>query len=181
MGTPSSKGMWGVVKHSEPKNVEFLMTYANFYQHIKDCDWFMFLELQKGNNIKVTRTFVVNYDGKEDTVKNISFAVNEQNISDANGCPKEVENWFKGYTINLERYNQFLTEDHQSTDQSKGIPQNWIKSEFHDIVQFVQKYITCEGRFSITFLYRMRFLLHLYHEKKINLPFFWGRVYQRWH
>jgi len=36
----------------------------------------------------------------------------------------------------------------------------------------VQKYITCEGRFSTTYRYHMRFLLHLNGNSKINLPLF---------
>jgi hypothetical protein len=41
-----------------------------------------------------------------------------------------------------------------------------------NFVPVVQKYITCEGRFSTIHLYHMRFLLHLNGDNKMNLPYF---------
>jgi hypothetical protein len=36
----------------------------------------------------------------------------------------------------------------------------------------VQNFVTCEGRYGITLLYHMRFLLHFHGDQPLNLPFF---------
>ena len=39
-------------------------------------------------------------------------------------------------------------------------------------IKILQSYITCEGRFAFLFKYHFRFLQHLSHEAKMNLPLF---------
>ena len=41
-----------------------------------------------------------------------------------------------------------------------------------EVVYIVQKFITCEGRFSIVYLYHIKLLQHLKGECEINMPYF---------
>lgn len=125
--------------------------------------------------MKVTKEILVNFDGQQVMVGALTFLFNEHMIATAIGLLRDGENWFKGLTVKPKQCNQFLMDDHQNPNWSKDISRSWVKHEFHDFLYLVKKYITCEGRFTATFLYHMRFLLHLYDNQKMNLSFFLWR------
>ena len=41
-----------------------------------------------------------------------------------------------------------------------------------EVVYIIQKFITCEGRFRIVYLYHIKLLQHLKGECEINMPYF---------
>ena len=57
-------------------------------------------------------------------------------------------------------------------DWGKGVPIQKFKPEWIEPIKILQSYITCEGRFAFVFKYHFRFLQHLSHDSKMNLPFF---------
>jgi hypothetical protein len=65
-----------------------------------------------------------------------------------------------------------MKEDHQYPDWKKGIPRNYIKEEYHPMLASLQRFLTCEGRYAITFLYHIRLLLHFEGSPKIDFPYF---------
>ena len=64
----------------------------------------------------------------------------------------------------------FLLPGFEKLDWDKGIHLNNIKPEWRNILNIIQRYITCEGRFAIVFRYHLRFLLHLNGESILNFP-----------
>jgi hypothetical protein len=65
-----------------------------------------------------------------------------------------------------------LKEDHQHPDWKKGIPRNYIKEEYHPMITSLQRFITCEGRYVVTFIYHLRLLLHFEGGPEIDFPYF---------
>jgi hypothetical protein len=65
-----------------------------------------------------------------------------------------------------------LKEDHQHPDWKKGIPRNYIKEEYHPMLASLQRFLTCEGRHAITFIYHIRLLLHFEGGPEIDFPYF---------
>lgn len=53
-----------------------------------------------------------------------------------------------------------------------GVSRSWLKSPWDEIAYLVQKYVTCESRFSLVFLYHIRILQHLNQEKLIDIPYY---------
>ena len=53
-----------------------------------------------------------------------------------------------------------------------------FKTEWIEPIKILQIYITCEGIFSFVFKYHFRFLQHLSHEAKMNLPLFFFKSLQ---
>lgn len=43
---------------------------------------------------------------------------------------------------------------------------------WRDIMQIIQRYVTCEGRFATIYIYHMRFLQHVLGIKRLNLPYY---------
>ena len=124
MATPHRKGRGGVISHFDVESIEVMMAYKDCCWCFRDCDWYTFCEQLRAHNVKVARSSTSNYDGKKDTVGNLSFVVNEQTIVDATKIPREGERRLKGFTLNPGCYNQFLTEDHRDADWGKGIPRS---------------------------------------------------------
>jgi hypothetical protein len=65
-----------------------------------------------------------------------------------------------------------LKEDHQHPDWKKGIPRNYIKEEYHPMLANLQRFLTCEDRYVVTFIYHLRLLLHFEGGPEIDFPYF---------
>jgi hypothetical protein len=71
--------------------------------------------------------------------------------------------------------NQFLKLEHKDPNWAKGIPRDWIFDEWKGSFLILKRFITCEGHYSIVFLFHLRFLLHLAWIKRMNLPYYFLR------
>ena len=101
-----------------------------------------------------------------------TIEVIEASIAASTGLPQNGERWFKNKPVRAIDCNCFLIDAHQDPDWSKGIPRRWVWSRFRDLLIVVQIFVPCEGRYGITLLYHMRFLLHFHDDQPLNLPFF---------
>ena len=120
-----------------------------------------FFEKFQGFDNEVTLQFAKGFDGKITQIGNFVMAVNEKTIARATGFPLEGEKWFKNKVIDKQLALQFLKQTHHSqVDSIRGVPRSWFKDQWCNILFIIQKYLTCEGRYSITFLYHVRLLLH---------------------
>jgi hypothetical protein len=54
----------------------------------------------------------------------------------------------------------------------KGIPRSWLIHPWDELAYLTQKFITCEGIFSIIYLYHIKLLQHLKSDCEINMPYF---------
>jgi hypothetical protein len=59
-----------------------------------------------------------------------------------------------------------------SVNWKKGIPRSWLVHPWDELAYLIQKFITCEGRFNIIYLYHIKLLQHLRGDCEINLPYF---------
>ena len=64
-------------------------------------------------------------------------------------------------------------------DCCKGVHIQKFKPEWIEPIKILQSYITCEGRFAFVLKYHFRFLQHLGHEAKMNLPLFFFKSLQK--
>ena len=64
-------------------------------------------------------------------------------------------------------------------DWGKGVSIQNFKPEWIEPIKILQIYVTCEGRFAFVFKYHFRFLQHLSHESKMNLPFLFLKILQK--
>jgi hypothetical protein len=82
------------------------------------------------------------------------------------------ERWWKKNKLPANLSDQFLVPECHDLDWSQGILNKWLKVECQSVLAVVQKYITCEGRFSTIHCYHMRFLMHLNGNHEMNFPFY---------
>lgn len=68
--------------------------------------------------------------------------------------------------------HKFLTPKDQNLDWTKGILTSWVKEEYRLIINALHRFVTCEGRCVVNFLYHLRLLLHFEGGPEIIFPYF---------
>lgn len=141
-----------------------------FYQETKEyqlckenldkAQWIMFMEKFKGYHDGISHAFTHFYDGKNVYLGGLQLKTIEYTIEEATRLLDVGEKYFKGASINKELCQKFLKPEHLNLDWTKCIPRNWIKEEYMLMINSFQIFLTCEGRYAVTFLYHLRLLLH---------------------
>jgi len=90
----------------------------------------------------------------------LKLTIIEATIEKATKLPSTGDKHFKGIIIDKILCQKFLKPKHLDPDWKKGIFRSWIKEEFWTMLVSLQRFLTCEGRYAITFLYHLRLLLH---------------------
>ena len=103
------------------------------------------------------------------SVGSLKFKVTEGFISDSTGLPMAGEKWYKKKTMRIGDFTAFLKSQYSMVDWRSGIPSSWLKEDWQQILRVVQRYITCEGHFSIAHLYQMRLLTHISSDDPLDL------------
>jgi hypothetical protein len=69
-------------------------------------------------------------------------------------------------------WSEFLQEPEKDINWDKGAPQSVLKPNWRNFLFIIHKFISCEGRYGLVFLYHIRTILHFKVGKEINLPFY---------
>lgn len=80
--------------------------------------------------------------------------------------------WFDMKTSIPTMRASFLRGTQHVRSQGKGVDTASLPPPWQNATYFIQKYITCEGRFTVLFHYHFMLLSHLHHGHLINLPYF---------
>ena len=134
--------------------------------------WYEYCRGLSGHHVEVSKAFARSFNGEKVEFKSLTLIVIEQSIAEVTGLPIEGDKWFKRVSLMPSDFNYLLVSHHKNLDWHKGIPRVWLKQEFWDLLYLVQKYVTCEGRFALTFIYHLRLLSHLVKDQKLSLPFY---------
>jgi hypothetical protein len=105
-------------------------------------------------------------------VHGLHVNVTEGTIVEATGLPQLGVIWFSKKASILAAKVNFLRGEEQVKEKGKGIDRTSLPPPWKDVSYFVQRYITCEGRFTIVFNYHFMLLSHLHHGKFLNIPYF---------
>jgi hypothetical protein len=162
----------GQVARIEPEGAELLEAYPQMAQRFRDAGWFEFLTTFQGYDEQVSMEFALNFDGHEVEIGKMLMLVTEQTIAKACRLVVGGERWWKKEHVVTEFVNQFLLPDKQNPDWRRGIPRSWVRPEWHTALVVIHRYITCEGRFSLVYIYHIRILMHLNGDYPLNLPYF---------
>ena len=86
----------------------------------------------------------------------LQFKLTKELVAEETGFKNEGELWFKKvpFTFNAQTY----LLPGAITDWGKGVPIHKFKPKWIEPLQFLQNYITCEGRYAFIFKSHYRFL-----------------------
>ena len=161
-----------IINRIDPSSQLFFTEYDYYAVKFEQCGWLVFCQKLQGHDANITLAFSQGFDGKTTKIGDLMIEVTKASIAASIDLPCTGERWFKNKTVQAIDCNSFLVDGHQEPDWSKEIPRRWVRPRYKDPLMEVQNFITCEGRYGITLLYHMRFLLHFHSDQPLNLPFF---------
>jgi hypothetical protein len=141
-------------------------------QRFRDVGWFEFLTTFQGYDEQVSMEFALNIDGHEVEISKMLILVTEKTIAKACRLVVGGERWWKIENVVTEFVNQFLLPDKQNPNWKRGVPCSWIRPEGNTALILIHRYITCESRFSLLYIYHIRILMNLNGDYPLNIPYF---------
>ena len=124
-------------------------------------------------------TFAKKFHKDTTTVGNLSVNVTEETIAQATGLALSGEKWSKNHGLSACFCNRRLKPEYQNINWSKGIPRSYLKDEWQKVLMVLQKYLTNEGCYIVTFIYEAQILLHFEAGMELNFPYFLLRSIQK--
>jgi hypothetical protein len=101
-------------------------------------------------------------------------------ISKVTDIPRIGEQWFKAKKIEKkDRCQDMLRPKHRGVDLVRGVPRKWLIEYYDKLLSIIQRFFTCEGRYSWVLQYHFKLLLHFTGKKEIELSFFLFKSLQR--
>jgi hypothetical protein len=125
----------------------------------------------------VDQAFTQTFDGTRDKIGDLQLEVTKGLIAEATGLPQEGHRWFKN--LNFEGIPwHLLMSSKKSCYSAKGTPIVLFKPRWHGLLLMLKKFITCEGRYGLVFLYHVR-LLMVFLGFNLNMSFYLLRSLQK--
>jgi hypothetical protein len=140
-----------VANRHEPEtyaDLEALPEYEATRDIFKQAGWEPFLKKFDGYNDAITLQFALHFEGGFAKVGELEFEVTEKFISEAIQLPTTGQRWTKGQPVD------------------KKLCTQWAQ-----LLAILQRYLMCEGRYTIIFPCHARLLLH-FTGTLLNIPFF---------
>jgi hypothetical protein len=162
-----------MVSRYEPSKFEVSEIHKDCLQILEQKQWLNFLGKFEGFCEAVALDFAYSFDGQKATVGNFTLKVTEDSLALIIGLPQTGEKYFKTKHFKDKSWVPFISRSRvSSVNWKKGIPRSWLVHPWDELAYLIQKFITCEGRFSIIYLYHIKLLQHLRGDCEINLPYF---------
>jgi hypothetical protein len=163
-----------VANRHEPEtyaDLEALPEYEATRDIFKQAGWEPFLKKFDGYNDAITLQFALHFEGGSAKVGELEFEVTEKFISEAIQLPTTGQRWTKGQPVDKKLCTQLLKPQYRETQWSEGTSRSWLEPQWAQLLAILQRYLTCEGRYTIIFPCHARLLLH-FTGTLLNIPFF---------
>jgi hypothetical protein len=122
---------------------------------------------------KVALEFACSFNGERATVGNITIRIFEDVIVQITRLPQTGERYFKTKYFKDKSWAPFVSRSRiVAVNWKKGIPRSWLIHHWDELTYLIYKFISCEGRLSIVYLYHIKLLQHLNSDCEINMPYF---------
>jgi hypothetical protein len=146
--------------------------YQTCKEKYEQAGWVPFLEKFKGHHERISLAFVQTCDGESVQFGDMKLTIIEATIAEVTGLPMVGEKYFKMVIVDRKLCQRFLKPEHKYPDWTKGIPQSFVEEEYWTMLISLQKFLTCEGRYAVTFIYHLNILSHFEGGPQIDFPHF---------
>ena len=167
----------GKTNRAEPSDMIWVQKFPYCAKLFAEAGWLVFFERIEGYHSEFSYKFTQCLDKDVVSFDTLKFKMTRKLLAEATGILDEGEFWFKKVPFTFDAHRYLLPD--VVADWGKGVPIQNFKPEWIEPIKILQSYITYEGRFAFVFKYHFRFLPHLNHESKMNLPLFSSNVYRR--
>ena len=163
-----------MISRFEPERFDSSTVQKYFLEILEKNQWISFFEKIDGYCEKVGLEFAYSFDGERDTIGNFTIRLSEDIAAKITGLPQQGERYFKTKQLKDNSWAPFISRSMTtSVDWKKGIPRIWLIHPWDEIAYIIHKFVTCEGRFNIIYLYHIKLMYHLRKiVRSIRLTFF---------
>jgi hypothetical protein len=134
--------------------------------------WLQYFEKLQGYNNSVALDFAMNLEGNRSMVKGLPIDFSEQEVAEVTGLPQSGIRWFGKWKTIMQTEQLFSRGGEVLQQRGHGISRILLPPPWDIVSLGIQKFLTCEGRYTILFHYYFRLLSHLEHKHLMNIPYF---------
>lgn len=120
-----------------------------------------------GYHTQLASLFALNFKNGRVKLGDVEIVITEKLIADATGLPTAGEKWFKGDELEVSAFKEFVKPEF-SNEFATTFPTTYLRDHHSELLKLVQRYFTCEGRFSRAYQYHLRILLHFTDKKPLS-------------
>jgi hypothetical protein len=144
----------GMISRIEP-GIELIEANEDYYPTFQKVGWLDFLRMFNGYNSQVTKAFALSFNGEYAKVGDIELQINEEMIARVTKLSLKGECWSKTKRVKEIPWSEILISPECKYDY-KGMPISLVKEKWHFLLGIIKGFITCEGRYSIFFIYHFQ-------------------------
>jgi hypothetical protein len=164
-----------VANRHEPEtfaDLEALPEYEATKHIFQKAGWEPFFKKFDGYDDSITLQFALRFHGGLAKVGELEFEVTEKFISEAIQLPNTGQKWTKGQPVDKKLCTQLLQPQYRKLQWSEGTSRSWLEPKWAQLLAILQRYLTCEGWYTIVFPCHARLLLHFKGNHLMNIPYF---------
>jgi hypothetical protein len=152
-------------------DLEALAEYGATRDIFKQAGSEPFLKKFDGYNDAITHQFSLRFEDGTAKVGELEFEVTEEFIAEEIQLPTIGQRWTKGQPVDKKLCMQLLKPQYRETKWSEGTLRSWLEPQWAQVLAILQRYLTCEGQYTIIFPCHARLLLHFI-GTLLNIPYF---------
>ena len=157
----------------EPEKFNSFVIHEKCLEIFEKKQWVPFFDKFDGCNEKASWEFAHSFDGERATIGNFTFRLSKDILAQIIVLPQQGERFFKTKQFEEKAWVPFLCRSRAgSMKWKKGVPRSSLIHPWDEVAYIFQKFLTCEGRFSIIYLYHIKLMQHLNGDCEINIPYF---------
>lgn len=173
MSTPNKKWHKGEdIVRFEPQDLALTKSNPVIRVAFEKTWCIRFCEKIQGWSFQLTKEFALNFTRLDVKVGEFSFPVLDVTISATTEIPLEGEQLFKGMTLDIINYNDFLKPKCRNKENGAILQREYLFEYYSNIINVTSRYLTCEGRFGRFYQCHIRLLTHFTSKIPLSLPFY---------
>ena len=81
--------------------------------------------------------------------------------------------------LDIARHKDFLQPKYRDKEYGSIIPNEYLLEHHNKLLQSIQRYFTCDGRFERIYQYHFKLLMHFTGKSPLNFPFYLFRSHSK--
>lgn len=157
---------------SSLKEIEQTEENQNSLVLLQESGFLPFLQKFDGFYMVVVLELMRTFKGGLVKVSSLEFKIMEKSIAQDTCLPTIGEQWFKKERLGKKRWHQFVDDIKIKVDWKKGLLQSAMINKWRDLLFISFKFVTCEGCYTLAFMYHLQLLLHFELGELLNFPYY---------
>lgn len=135
--------------------------HEKYGETMREAGWLKFFDKFDGHHVKISRAFSLTFDGECEKIGNLIIHILENSLLEVICLLRIGEKWFKTTRMQGKVWTPYMKRKMHELNWTTGVPRNCLNDPWKDLAYLIQKFISCEGRYNVVFLYYIKLLMHL--------------------